>query len=117
MEYCSVIYHPLLTLSQSEQLERLQKITLRIIFGFDRTYEDVLALSNLKTLEERRKNAFLKFAKNLAESERYKDWFPVNNNSEYNLRETKTYMETFARTQRLYNSPIFSMRRALNEEI
>ena len=89
---------------------------MRVIFGFEKTYEELLQLSGIGTLEERRKNAFIKLARSMSESERYRDWFPRNARNVHNLRDPKTFIETFARTDRLYNSPLYSMRRVLNEE-
>ena len=51
----------------------------------------------------------------MANSERFGSWFPRNDNVR-ELRRTKTYKEEYARTERLYNSPLYAMRRILNEE-
>ena len=66
-------------------------------------------------MEERRKQAFDNFIIKSSQSERFKQWFPENA-SDINLRNPKMYREDYARTQRLYNSPIYSMRRELNED-
>ena len=76
IEFCHVIYHSMLTDELSAKLEGLQKISLRVIYGFNNTYEGLLNLSGLETLKKRRNDAFLRFAKNLAGSERYAMWFP-----------------------------------------
>ena len=43
----------------------------------------------------------------------YSHWFKLNRNQTSN-RNPKIYEEKFARTSRLYNSPLFAMRRELN---
>ena len=89
-------------------------MTLKLIFGFNMTYENLLKKAGVEILEHRRKEAFLNFSKSISANERYKHWFPLNE-CEVNLRRGKIYREENAKTDRLYNSPLFSMRRALNE--
>ena len=101
---------------RSDKIERLQKIALKIIYGFSLTYEELLAKSGLHSLQYRRKEAFKKFAASLASSDRYgNEWFPLKNTAR-SLRKEKKYEEFYARTDRLYNSPLYKMRRILNEE-
>ena len=116
LEFCSPIYHSLITKEQSCKLERLQKTALYVIYGFDKKYESILHISGLQTLEERRKNAFKNFALSVVKNERYASWFPRQEGHQINLREKRTFTEHYARTDRLYNSPLYSMRRLLNEE-
>ena len=80
----------------------------------ERQKKEMLECSGLKTLEERREEALLKFAKKAVEGP-YKDWFPVRDSGRA-LRTGRKYVEEYARCDRLYNSPIFAMRRALNRE-
>ena len=66
LEYSSVTYHSLLTRGQENDLENIQKKCLRCIFGYRKTYEELLKESGMSTLKERRERAVLKFAqKNL----------------------------------------------------
>ena len=57
IEYSSITYGSMLSKYQSIKLENLQKRCLRAIYGYNKTYEELLQESNLKTLEERRQNA------------------------------------------------------------
>ena len=116
IEFCSPIYHTLITQEQSAQIERLQRMALQIIYGFGKGYGEILSISGLKTLEERRVEAFRNFTLNVVKNERYNSWFPKTQESSVNLRDRKKYVEKFARTERLYSSPLFQMRRLLNEE-
>ena len=90
---------------------------MKIIFGFDTKYEDILEQETLQTLKERRVIACEQFAAKLLASDRFSYLFPkyVYGDNDIELRKRKTYIETFARTERLYNSPLFAMRRQLNE--
>ena len=63
IEYSSVTYGPMLARYQAKKLEDLQKRCLKTIFGYDKSYEELLIEADLKTLEERRNKALLKFAK------------------------------------------------------
>ena len=73
-------------------------------------------MNPIETLEQRRKRAFLKFSNTAVLNERYKEWFPTirEERRNMNLRSVKTYQEFNCRTNRLYNSPLFAMRRVLN---
>lgn len=70
-------------------------------------------MAQLPTLKERRIKAFERFTFKTAKNEKYKHWFPLKEN----IRGTRTpdvYKEEQAAGKRLYNSPIFAMRRLLN---
>ena len=62
IEYSSVTYGPLLTKYQSNDLENIQKRCLKCLYGYDKSYTELLSLSGLSTLEERRNTALVKFA-------------------------------------------------------
>ena len=117
LEYCSVVYDSMLTGELVDRLERQQKTALKIIYGFGKSYEDLLSLSGIETLASRRKSAVDIFIQKLLNSERFNYLFPLNTYPEdmVNLRSTKKYKELYARTNRLFNSPLYSMRRKLNE--
>ena len=76
LEYCSPIYHPMLSCYLSERLEKQQKRTLRMIYGFEKDYNDLLGKTGLESLELRRKRAFSTFTHKLAASERFEYLFP-----------------------------------------
>ena len=115
IEFFHVVYNSMLSEEIDAQIERVQKMALKIIYGFEYKYEELLEKSGLETLKKRREKAFLKFTFNLIKNERYSAWFPLVEQSNYSLRNTKTYSKEYARTTRLFNSPLFAMRRALNE--
>ena len=41
IEYCSVIYHPLLTKAQSNEIERYQKQAVKLSFGWNKHYSEI----------------------------------------------------------------------------
>ena len=114
LEFCSPVYHSMISADMNSKLENMQKLALRIIFGFDKKYEVILAENNITTLEERRSQAFDNFAIKCSLSGRFSEWLPVND-CERTLRTSKKYREEYARSSRLYKSPIYAMRRRLNE--
>ena len=74
---------------------------------------ELLETSGLETLDQHRENALLKFAKKAAQNPQFAHWFPKNTNRSSN-RVGKKFEEIYARTDRLYFSPIYVMRRRLN---
>ena len=114
LEYSSVTFGPMLTKYEKNQMERIQKKCLRTIYGPNKTYEQLLEESGLKTLETRRNNALIKFAQKASKNPQFEHWFPLNRNRSSN-RNSKIYEEKLARTDRLYRSPLFTMRRLLNQ--
>jgi hypothetical protein len=111
VEFCSVVYHSLLTSEQADALERLQYQCLKCIYGYGDSYRSLRERSGLELLSERRVKA--KFTQKCL-SGTYARWFPLNRATQRTRRRNK-YKETFARCDRLRNTPIFYMRRRLNE--
>ena len=78
IDFASVVYGPMMTGEQSEEVERLQRQCLKIIYGFHLSYATVLEMSGLERLSDRRKKASEKFARKCAASEQFGHWFPEN---------------------------------------
>ena len=114
LEYSNVTFGPMLTKYEKNNLERVQKRCLKTIYGHNKTYQDLLNLSGLEKLEERRNRAVLKFARKASNNPQFSHWFPLNKNRT-SQRNKKIFEEKRARTDRLYKSPLYTMRRMLNE--
>ena len=116
-DYCSCVYNSSLTQNQVSALERLQAQALKAIYGYEHSYRSLLERTGLRTLQARRDVRTLKFAKKSAQSARFKNWFPLQpiERRTRNTRHQLLYREDHARTNRLYNSPLFHMRRLSNE--
>ena len=112
-DYCSVVYHSSLTQHQSDVLERLQAQALKCIYGYDYSYRALLQMTGLSTLKVRRENRCDKFTLKCSVDRRFSGWFPLNPNPR-DVRQRPMYKEYRARTNRLYNSPLFDLRRRLN---
>ena len=115
IEYAAPVYAHFLTKEQSEALERLQSKTLKSIFGYDKSYYECLKLSGLQRLDERRKKFVRKFTMKAASNPRWESWFPLHDTYEHDLRKKLKYREDFASKERLWSSPIYAMRRLMNE--
>ena len=115
LDYSCVVYHSLLSITQSQQLEGLQKLALKIIYGVTGvSYSSLLENSGLSTLSERRLGLVDGFLRKAIKDPRYDEWFPTREFTHHDLRKENIYVEKFARTSRLYNSPLYFYRRRLN---
>ena len=98
------------------RLEGLQALALKTIYGFDHSYAWLLEDTGLETLQQRRLRLIDKFLEKTLANERFSErWFPTKEFLHIDLRRELYYEEKFARTDRLYNSPLFFFRRRLNE--
>ena len=116
IEFCSAVYHALLTKGQAGRLERLQKHALGVCFGYRRPLEEVMDEGNIETLEARRVRRCDTFvAKAWANPRFNQKWFPRRDEIGWNLRSRREVAETRVATQRRFNSPLVYMRRRANE--
>ena len=116
LEYCSNAFHSMLSREQADRLEGCQRKVLRMIYGYEEEYDKILNDNEIPTLMSRREKLFGKFCHKMAASRRFlTKWLPKKINGGMNLRTEKEYIEFYAKTNRLYNSPLFAMRRFLNE--
>ena len=112
-DYCSCVYNSSLTQQQASALERLQAQALKAIYGYEHSYRALLEMTGLQTLQQRRNARSDKFASKCLASSRFRRWFEPSD-APRSTRHTLRYKESHARTKRLYNSPLFFMRRRLN---
>ena len=113
MSYTSdldLVWHSSLTLGEEKELERVQKVALRLILGNDyQDYDQARSITAIQTLNERRKQLCLKFAKKSVKNGSLKDLFQPNTDSHH-----EKFHVTFAKTDRLKNSAVPFMQRLLN---
>ena len=113
-DYMMEIYHSMMTDIQDQEVERLQTHALKCIFGARLSARRMRELADLTTLRQRRIEAVDKFAARCAESDRFCSWFPRTQEGGRSRRHRDEFVEEYARCNRLYNSPLFYMRRRLN---
>ena len=87
---------------------------MKIICGFDLSYERCLALTGLERLLVRRQRLAEKFVTKAALNPAFGHWFPLSHDVPYSLRAKKKFAEVLTRTERLRASPIYFYRRLLN---
>ena len=115
-DYCDVVYHTMLSDELDEELERMQSHGLRCIYGPRISGRRMRAMAGLTTLRQRRIDHCDAFANKCIDSNRFKSWFPLRKEGR-NTRGSGTrekYFESFARCERLRDSPLFFFRRRMN---
>ena len=117
LEQSCVVWHSSLTQHNRNDLERVQKNALRIILGNKYiSYKNALEITQLKTLDMRREELSLKFAKNCLKIEHTKKLFPLNNKTtEIKTRNEEKYQVLHANTNRLKYSTVPFLQRILNK--
>ena len=114
-------WHSGLTLRQSSDIERVQRIALNIILSdittgkSEYSYDMALVVLDLEPLSEWRKKLCLNFTKK-SEKSRHRDMFQKAT-LEHNTRQAKpTFKEYQSNTQRCHKSPFNYLTRLLNAE-
>ena len=116
LEQSSVVWHSSLTQENKSDLERVQKSAVKIILGDSyRGYKNALNVLNLQSLDERREELCLKFAKKCTRHPKLKGMFPKNiKEHTMSLRTSEKYKVEKTSTERYKNSPVVYMQRLLN---
>ena len=79
LEYCSVVWHSTLTAEQSQKLESVQKVCLKVILGETYSgYKDALEYCGLDSLSDRREEKCLNFGLKSLLHPIHSEMFPVN---------------------------------------
>ena len=116
IEYCSVVYHPMLTKGQEEDLERLHRLAVRICYDFDTPIETLMTVNGIETLgvrRARRCDAFIRKARN---NPKFADrWFPPREQVGWDVRNRRGIQEGRVLTSRRFNSPLVFLRRRAND--
>ena len=118
-EYASPAWHSLLTVTQSELLERQQTQAMKNMFGVGKSARLMRKESGLERLWTRREEACRMFAQKNVSNVRCAGWFEQRVNISYPRRTGttyRTYKEPISRTDRHRNSPVNYARRILNRQ-
>ena len=116
LDYAAVVYGCMISKEQAHGLEMLQSSALKIIYGQSLSYARLIEESGIDTLQDRRQKLIDKFVLKAAENPKFKEeWFTQKKFTHHDLRNERIYEEKYARTERLYRSPIYTCRRRLNE--
>ena len=117
LETNSVVFHPMLSQGQREEIERMQKLAIRLCFGNFDSYKEVVKSRNIVTLEERRRRTIRAFtAKIMKDDKRFAPrWLVRREDIGTDLRNRRPYVEKKARTEKYYNSPLLYIQRTAND--
>ena len=114
VDHSAVVWHSSLTKGEQKDLERVQKVALKIILKDSYTsYEDALKVTGLNTLTARRTKLCLNFSKKCIKNDKTSHMFPEND-CRVTLRNPEPFFVTSATTERLAKSAIPYMQRLLN---
>ena len=102
-----------ITSKQSDKIERVQKVVLRLIYGRDKSYIKLLKEANLTNLYDRREKLCLNFARKALKHPYFKNWF-LQANPRNHLEKARFY-KCITRHKRLQNTPIPYMTELLNK--
>ena len=118
VEQSCQVWHFSITEEEKSDLERIQKVACKIILQDDYiSYEQALQELNLETLSARRDKLCLNFAKKCVKHPKAKDMFPLNSAEDCNTRDREMYFVQHARTNRLRDSTLPQLQRALNLDL
>ena len=105
-----------ITVGDSNTIERVQKIALKLILGpHYESYDQALEKLSLDSLKTRRENLCLKFAKKCTKNVRFEHWFPKKKSM--NTRYKEVYLKPRAKTKRYLKSSIPYLVDLLNKDL
>ena len=111
-----VAFHSSLNLDNIQDIERIQKTALRVIFGEDyQDYQSALCQSGLDTLHSRRESRCLNFALKCVKHPLNSRLFPLQQTLVNDLRQTAKFVVNFAKTGTYQKSTIPYCQMLLNE--
>ena len=116
LEYAAPVFTSMLTQQDKCEIERIQKIVLKIILSDNyTTYDEACVKLKTISLEKRRKHLSLKFALSCLDNPQHKHMFKQRSSTYYKLRNIRSFEEPFCHYQRYYTSPLPYLTRLLNE--
>ena len=115
IEYCLAVYHSMLTKGQAEDLERLQRLVIRICFNFEDPMETIMMENGIESLGARRARRCDAFTRKAITNPRFGHWFRPRGQVEWNIRNRRIIRETRASTSRRLCSPLAFPQRRPND--
>ena len=116
LEQSCNVWRTSLSQENEQDLERIQKAALKIIFKNNYlNYEHACNQLNISDLKTRRNTLFERFTRQNVNHPLMNEYFQENTNNQYFLRQPRKYKITKARTERFRNSAIIQMQHIANE--
>ena len=117
LEQSCVVWNYNISKKRELELERVQKVAVRLISDSDNLYQNVLKELNLETLKSRRNKLSEAFAEKCLKNDQNKVMFKRNKRPhKMVLRNVEKYKIKHARTARLQRSAIIKMTKHLNKK-
>ena len=114
-EFGAVVWHSGLTTSQKSDIERIQKVAMKIILADSYvSYTRACAVFNVQTLDQRRVRLCTKFAVKVYNSNRRRQFFEPAIVSERTRSKKPVVKEEVTRTKRCYSAPHNYLARLVN---
>ena len=111
------VFHSGLTKQQSQDIENIQKKSLKIILGnLYSTYEEACTLLNAEPLSDRRLSQCITFVKRAVQSGLHTDIF-IQASTSVKTRSGNLVKEYTCNTKRFFNSPLVYLSRIYNQEV
>ena len=119
LEYCSVAWHSTLTNEQSNNLESVQKLCLKIILASEYCgYENALEICGLDSLSSRREDKCLKYGLKSLLHPIHSKQFPLNTkNNSVDTRKSEHFKVNWAKSESYRMSAIPYIQRMLNQHV
>ena len=117
-EQSAVVWHSSLSGKNRKDLERIQKVAVRLIMGKNyKNYSHSLNALNLDSLNKRRRNLCLRLAKNCLRNEKMKNLFPIRK-SKHSMkkRNERKFQSKIINSKRYEKSALPFMTKLLNHE-
>ena len=117
IEQSCVVWNTRLSKKNERELERVQKVSVKLILGKYESYSQSLKELNIETLKERRDILCARFAEKCVKNDLTKPMFETNKTDHsMKLRNTEKYKTLNARTARMEMSAIPNMIKHLNKK-
>ena len=121
LEYCSVAWHSTLTGEQNQNLERVQKLCLKVILGEHyKDYSSALDTCGLDSLSDRREDKCLQYGLKSLLHPVHSRKFPVNphiENNSHDIKNSENFKVNWAKTDSYRMSAIPYIQRKLNDYV
>lgn len=112
---CGPYWRRMLNKGQCLDVERLQKLVVRLCYGRE-SYNVILGARNINTLEERRIETVRKFTAKIISNPRFAErWLVRRDSIDTNLRTRRPFIEKKCRTDRLKKSPLVLIQKTAND--
>ena len=115
MEYAPPVWHPNLTQTDSDSIERVQKTALKLVLQKRYlSYKTALNDIKLESLFTRRERLCMKFALKAESHPKFTKWFKEAKNTSVTREIPKKYCKVFSRKVKYDKSPLSYLTNLLN---